>query len=87
MYQTLETRSKDFSTAIDNTLLQRGGLASAIVLLVGDSGSERATDAEWVEELEQVESEYGTHKEAVDIINACCVVLHFYSLMESVQKP
>jgi competence protein ComEC len=38
--------------ADENTLLQQGGLAPATALLVGDSGSERATGAEWVEALD-----------------------------------
>jgi competence protein ComEC len=38
--------------ADENTLLQRGGLAPATALLVGDSGSERATGAAWVEALD-----------------------------------
>jgi beta-lactamase superfamily II metal-dependent hydrolase len=38
--------------ADENTLLQRGGLAPATALLVSDSGSERATGAEWVQALD-----------------------------------
>jgi competence protein ComEC len=38
--------------ADENTLLQQGGLAPTTALLVGDSGSERATGVEWVEALD-----------------------------------
>ncbi len=38
--------------ADENTLLQRGNVAPAIALLVGDNGSERAASAQWVKALD-----------------------------------